>query len=151
MLAKPETLLGRGAWAQERCLEVWCPVSLGCLSSHPDSGCFLAVHVLLSQGGLQRGGPWEVIGLVGWCLLSPSDFSQIIPFGGNSLVSCSLPGFPAIRELSPVVSILPGQGGWFQSVCFPNRLLAHCRNRRTMNSVMIFMPLGQGGYPTFKP
>lgn len=116
MLAKPETLLGRGTWAQERCLEAWCPVSPGCLSSHPDSGCFLVVHASLSRGGLQRGGLWEVVGPVSWCFLSSSDLSQIIPFGGNSLVLCSVPGFPAVRELSQVVSILPGQGGWFQSV-----------------------------------
>lgn len=27
-------------------------------------------------------------------------------------------------------------------------LLAHCGDRRTINSVMVFMPLGQGGCPT---
>ena len=114
-----QRLLGRGAWAQEHCLEAWRLVSLGCLSSHPDSQRFLAVHMSLSQGGLQQGGLWEVVGPVGWCLLSPSDLSQIISFGGNSLVPCSLPGLAAVRELSQVVSILPGQDGWFQSV-FPN-------------------------------
>lgn len=28
------------------------------------------------------------------------------------------------------------------------RLLAHCGNRRTINSAMVFMPLGQGSCPT---
>ena len=116
MLAKPRDSIGKGRLGPGALLGSVVPSLSGLSSSHPDSGCFLAVHVLLSQGGLQRGGLWEVVGLVGWCLLTPSDLSQIIPFGGSSLVSCSLPGFPAIRELSQVVSILPGQGGWFQSV-----------------------------------
>ena len=53
---------------------------------------------------------------MGWCRLSPSDLSQIISFGGNSLVPYSLPGLAAVRALSQVVSILPGQGGWVQSL-----------------------------------
>ena len=86
-----------------------------------------------------------------WCLLRPLLNSSGWWWWWRLLVGGGLPGPPVIKQLMQMVTVAPGQGGWFQSVCFPNRLLAHCRNRRTINSVMIFMPLGQGGYPTFKP
>ena len=58
---------------------------------------------------------WEVVGQV----VSPFDLSQTLLVGGGLLVSCSLPGPPAIKQLMQTVTMAPGQGGWFQSVCFP--------------------------------
>ena len=39
--------------------------------SHSDSGSFLVAHTMLSQGGCQRGGFWEVLRH----MVSPLDFS----------------------------------------------------------------------------
>ena len=50
---------------------------------------------------------WEVDGHT----VSPLDLSRTLPVGGGLLVPCSLPG-------PPVVTMVPGQGGKFQSVCF---------------------------------
>ena len=107
MLTKQGTLLGRGAWgeeegkgAQEACsyvarsLGFYGDVSFrGSLASLSDSGSFLVVHALLSQGGCQREGFWEVVGH----LVSPLDPSQTLLVGGCVLVSCSSPGPPVIK------------------------------------------------------
>ena len=42
------------------------------LAKHSDSGSFLVAHTLLSQGGCQRGGLWEVVQQVA----SPLDVFQ---------------------------------------------------------------------------
>ena len=39
--------------------------------------------------------------------------------GGGLLDPCSLPGPPVIKQLVEMVTMEPGQGGRFQSVCFP--------------------------------
>ena len=39
--------------------------------------------------------------------------------GGGLLVPYSLPGSPVIKQLMQMVTMIPGQGGRFQSVCFP--------------------------------
>ena len=44
------------------------------LASLSDSGSFLVVHALLSQGGCQRGGFWEAVGH----LVSPLDLSKLL-------------------------------------------------------------------------
>ena len=62
-------------------------------SLHSDSGSFRVVHTLLSQGGCQQEGFWEVVGHVA----SPFDLSQIILVGGGLLVPCSLPGPSIIK------------------------------------------------------
>ena len=51
--------------------------------------------------------------------VSPFDLSQTLPIGSGLLVLYSLPGSPVIKQLVTMVSMVPGQGGWFQSVCFP--------------------------------
>ena len=51
-------------------------------------------------------------------MVSPFDFSQTLPGGGGLLVPCSLPGSPVVK-LIQMVTRVPGQGGWFQSVYFP--------------------------------
>ena len=87
------------------------------LANHSDSESFLVVHALFSQDGCQREGFWEVVGQV----VSPFDLSQTLLVGGGLLVPCSLPEPPVIKQLMQMVTMVPGQGGWFQSVCFPNR------------------------------
>ena len=84
------------------------------LANHSDSEPFLVVHTLFSQDGCQRGF-WEVVGHV----VSPFDLSLTLPVGGGLLVPCSLAGPPVVKQLMQMVTMLPGQGGQFQSVCFP--------------------------------
>ena len=84
------------------------------LANHSDSESSLVVHDLFNQDGCQREGFWEVIRYV----VSPFDLSQIL-VGGGLLVPFSLPGPPVIKQLMQMVPIVPGQGGQFQSVCFP--------------------------------
>ena len=85
------------------------------LANHSDSESFLVVHALFSQGGCQREGFWEVVGQV----VSLFDLSQILLVDGGLLVPCSLPGPPVVKQLMQMVTVVPGQGGWFQSACFP--------------------------------
>ena len=47
------------------------------------------------------------------------DLSRTLLLGGGLLVPCSLPGPPVVKQLMQMVPIVPGQGGQFQSVCFP--------------------------------
>ena len=47
--------------------------------------------------------------------VSPLDISQTLPVGGGLLVPYSL----VIKQLMRMVTKGPGQGGCFQSVCFP--------------------------------
>ena len=84
------------------------------LVNRSDSGSFLVVHALFSQDGCQRGF-WEVVGHV----VSPFDLSQTLPVGGGLLVPCSLAGPSVVKQLMQMVTMVPGQGGRFQSVFFP--------------------------------
>ena len=84
------------------------------LANHSDSEYFLVVHALFSQDGCQREGFWEVIRLV----VSPFDLSRTLLVGGGLLVPCSLPGPPVVKQLMQMVTVVPGQGGRFQSLCF---------------------------------
>ena len=52
-------------------------------------------------------------------MVSPFDLSRTLPVGGGLLVLCSLAGPPVLKQLMQMVTMVPGQGGWFQSVCFP--------------------------------
>ena len=85
------------------------------LANHSDSESFLVVHALFSQDRCQRGGFWEVVGH----MVSLFDLSWTLPVGGVLLVPCSLPGPPVVKQFMQMVTMVPGQGGWFQSVCFP--------------------------------
>ena len=84
------------------------------LANYSDSESFLGGHALFSQDGCQRGF-WEAVGH----LVSPFDLSQTLLVGGGLLVLCSLPGPPVLKQLMQIVTMVPGQGGRFQSVCFP--------------------------------
>ena len=90
-------------------------VSWWSLANHSNSGSFLVVHALLSQDGCWREGFWEVDRHA----VSPFDPSQTLPVGGGLLVPYSLSGSPVIKQLMQRVTLVPGQGGQFQSVCFP--------------------------------
>ena len=47
------------------------------------------------------------------------DLSQTLLVGGSLLVLRSLTGPPVVKQLMQMVTMVPGQGGRFQSVCFP--------------------------------
>ena len=51
--------------------------------------------------------------------VSPLDLSRTLPVGGGLLVLYSLSGSPVIKQLMQMVTMVPGQGEQFQSVCFP--------------------------------
>ena len=113
-----------GKGTQENCCVTWLAVSgfmvVGLVSglslaNYSDSESFLVVHALFSQDGCQRGGFWEVVGHV----VSPFDLCQTLPVGGGLLVPCSLPEPPVVKQVMQMVTMVPGQGGRFQSVCFP--------------------------------
>ena len=113
-----------GKGTQENCSAAWLTVSgftvIGLVSrlslaNHSNSESFLVVHALFSQDGCQREGFWEVVGQV----LLPFDLSRTLLVGGGLLVPCSSPGPPVIEQLMQMVTMVPGQGGRFQSVCFP--------------------------------
>ena len=48
-------------------------------------------------------------------VVSPFDLSRTLPVGGGLLVLCSLPGPPGVKQLMQIVTVVPGQGGRFQS------------------------------------
>ena len=114
----------QGKGAQENWSAMWLAVSafmvMGLVSglslaSHSDSESFLVVHALFNQNGWQREGFWEVVRQV----VSPFDLSWTLLVGGGLLVPCSLPGPPIIKQLMQMVTMVPGQGGRFRSLCFP--------------------------------
>ena len=82
------------------------------LANHSNSESFLVAHALLSQDGCQREGFWEVVEHV----VSPFDLSPALLVGGGLLVPYSLSGSPVIKQLVQMVTMVPGQGGRFQSV-----------------------------------
>ena len=83
------------------------------LANHSDSESFLVVPCSAKLDA--REGFWEVVGHV----VSPFDLSQTLLVGGGLLVPCSLPGPPVLKQLKQTVTMVPGQGGRFQSACFP--------------------------------
>ena len=104
-----------GKGSQENSSMVMGLVSRLSLANHFDSESFLVVHALFSQDGYQREGFWEVVEQV----VSPFDLFWTLLVGGGLLVPCSLPGPPVIKQRMQMVTMVPGQGGQFQSVCFP--------------------------------
>ena len=51
--------------------------------------------------------------------VSPLDLSRTFLVGGGLLVQYSLSGSPVIKQLMQMATVVSGQGGRFQSVCFP--------------------------------
>ena len=60
-------------------------------------------------------GFWEVDGHA----VFPFDLSRTLPVGGGLLVPYSLSGSAVIKQLMQIVTMVAGQSGQFQSVCFP--------------------------------
>ena len=56
-------------------------------------------------------------------VVSPFDLSCTLLVGGGLLVPCSLAGPSLVKQLMQMVTTVPGQGGRFQSVCFPLTVL----------------------------
>ena len=52
-------------------------------------------------------------------VVSLLDLSRTLPADGGLLVPYSLSESPVIKQLTQMVTMVPGQGGRFQSVCFP--------------------------------
>ena len=52
-------------------------------------------------------------------VVSPFDLSGTLLVDGSLLVPCSLLGSPVVKQLMQIVTMVPGQGGRFQSMCFP--------------------------------
>ena len=84
------------------------------LANHSDSRV-LPGAALFSQDGCQREGFGEVVRHV----VSPFDLFRTLLVGGGLLLPCSLPGSPTVKQLMQRVTMVPDQGGWFQSACFP--------------------------------
>ena len=45
--------------------------------------------------------------------VSPFDLSRTLPVGGDLLVPYTISGSPVIKQLMKMVTMVPGQGGWF--------------------------------------
>ena len=89
-------------------------ISFRCsLASHSHSvfpgGSRIAQPRWMLARGILRSGRTPV---------SPLDLSRTLPVGGGFLVPYSLSGSPVIKQLMQMVTMVPGQGGQFQSVCF---------------------------------
>ena len=50
---------------------------------------------------------------------TPLYLYRTLPVGGGLLVPYSLSRSPVLKQLMQMVTMVPGQGGRFQSVCFP--------------------------------
>ena len=136
MLTKQEILLGqehgvessrvretrRDALLAISCFMVMGLVSGLSLPNHSDSESFLVVHALFSQDGCQQEGFWEVGRHVVPPFRKLKRVSQSLPVGGGLLGPCSIQGPPMVKQLMHMVTMVPGQGGQFPSVCFPNTL-----------------------------
>ena len=85
------------------------------VANHSDSESFLVVHAFFRPDGCRREGFWEV----GGHAMSPLDLSQTLSVGGGLVVPCSLPQAPVVKRLMQMVTVVPGQGGRFQSVRLP--------------------------------
>ena len=131
VLTKQEILLGKGTRVESSRAREPRRTALPCGLSVGFYGDGISFRVVFSQSfwlrvlpggaclvqpnGCQREGFWEVVRHV----VSPFDLSWTLLVGGGLLVLCSLPGLPVVKQLMQIVTMVPGQGGQFQSVCFP--------------------------------
>ena len=72
-------------------------------------------------------------------MVSPFDVSRTLPVGGGFLVPCSSPGPAVIKQLVPMVTVVPGQGVRFQPVCPIKRKNVQAET---------FLKVGSGGKAT---
>ena len=88
------------------------------LANHSDSESFLVCtpcSAKMDSALFSQRGFWDVVRHV----VSPFDLSRTLPVGGGLLVLCSLPEPPVVKQVMQMVTMVPGQGVGFQSVCFP--------------------------------
>ena len=150
MLTKQEILLGKGTrvenskGTQENCSASWLAVSgfmaMGLVSgwslaNHSNSEYFLVAHASLNHDGCQLEGFREVDGHA----VSSFNLSRTLPVGGGGLlVTHSFSGSPVTKQLMQMVTMVPGQGGPFQSACFPRQCFVwQTRRRRTTGAQYI--------------
>ena len=131
VLTKQEILLGKGTRVESSRVRETRRTALPRGSQSPVLWWWISFRVVLSQSFWCRVLPG------GACLVQPRWMperrvlgggrtcgvsfwpSQTLPVGGGLLVPCSLAGPPVIKQLMQIVTMVPGQGGQFQSVCFP--------------------------------
>ena len=145
-----------GKGTQENCSAAWLAV-LGFmvmgfvsgwpLANHSNSESFLVAHASLSQDGSYREGFWEVDRQA----VSPLNLSRTLPVGGGLLVPYSLSGPPVIKQLMQMATMVPGQGGRFQSLCSPYQFLLWSIGSRARASVAVLpglsCPVVDGIFP----
>ena len=129
VLTKQEISLGKGSQVESRRVREPRRTALPCgLQSYGDG---ISFRVVFSQsfwlrvlpGGARLVQPrWmperRILESVGQ-VVSPSDLFWTLLVGGGLLVPSSLPGPPVVKQLMQMVTMVPGQGGRFRSVCFP--------------------------------
>ena len=84
-------------------------------ASHFDAGPFLVVHLLLSQRGCQTRrvlGGGRTHGVSFWPLPNSSSLCWLFSSMFLTRTSCH-------KVTHAAVTVVPSQGGWFQSACFP--------------------------------
>ena len=113
----------QGKGTQENSSVTWLAVS-GFMVMGLVSGLSLASHLTQSPSWRctpcsakmdareKDSGRWSDM----WCLLN---LSPTLLVGGGLLVPCFLAGPPVVKQFRQVVTMVPGQGGRFQSMCFP--------------------------------
>ena len=114
-------VVGKGT--HENCFAAWLAV-LGFMVMGLVSGWSLANHSnSVFPGGAHIAQPrWMLArGILGSGRTRSVSFDlfRTLPVGGGLLVPYSLSGSPVVKQLMQMVTMVPGQGGWFQSVCFP--------------------------------
>ena len=126
VLTKQEVLLGKGSWVESSRVRESRRTALPAACSLGFYGDGISFQVVFTQSFWLRfppGGTYLV--QPRWMperriLLYPFfDISPTLPVGGGLLVLCSLPGPPILKQLMQIVTMVPGQGGQFQSVYFP--------------------------------
>ena len=131
VLAKQEILLGEGIWVESSRVREPKRTALSHGLQSQVLWWWISFCVVLSQtfwlrvlpGGAGLVQPrWmperRILGGVGH-EVSAFDLSWTLLVGGGLLVLCSLPEPLVIKQLMQMVTMVPGQGGQFQSVCFP--------------------------------
>ena len=130
MLTKQEILLGKGTWVESSRVREPRRTALPLARSLGFYGDGISFWVVFGQsfsfrvfpGGARIAQPrWMLArGILGSGLTRGVSFR---PFPNSSgwwwLIPDSLSGSPVIKQLVQMVTMVPGQGGRFQSVCFP--------------------------------
>ena len=84
------------------------------LANHSNSESFLVVphHSAKMDASERDSGTWTDA-------VSSFDLSQTLPVGGGLLSSLVLIRTSHVKQIMQMVTMVPGQDGRFQSLCFP--------------------------------